>query len=264
MNAPGTEMLSPGDEPALNPRAWLTRETDQFQMAPEVSLAEQVAARIEALARKHVAGERLGSKDELRERVGVSVGTLNEALRIAQARGVVTLRRGPGGGIFSAQATPLVRLGAEILGIEEGENTVQDALRMRNALDPLALSDAVEYVTARDISELRELLGELQRSLREGDVDSFIRDHWKFQMRVTSISPNALLRTVFQGLIDILEEHTVALAPPTSETAKGVTMQFRLHERMIEALESRDRDEVFQVMNDYIASQGSEADPVSL
>lgn len=248
--------LAPGDDPALNRRAWLSHRTKQYQVVPETNLAEQVAAQIEAMARDEEPGARLGSKDELRELVGVSVGTLNEALRIAQARGAVTLRRGPGGGIFSAHTTSLMRLGAQIVGMETSAHTVRDALRMRNALDPLAISDAVEHVRPFDIQDLRRLLNEMRRSLDEGDVDGFIRGHWNFQSRVTSISPNPLLRTVFVGLIEFLDEHAVAVMPLGRESRDGVRMQLRLHERMIAALEARDKEAAFGVMRDYVASQG--------
>ncbi|MBL5973628.1 MAG: FadR family transcriptional regulator [Candidatus Leucobacter sulfamidivorax] len=249
--------LDPGDEPALSRRAWLShRKASQYQVSPETSLAEQVAAQIEAMAREEEPGARLGSKDELRELVGVSVGTLNEALRIAQARGAVTLRRGPGGGIFSAHTTSLMRLGAQIVGMETSTHTLRDALRMRNALDPLALSDAVEHVSRFDIDDLRGILEGMQRAAESGDVDGFIRGHWNFQSRVTSISPNALLRTVFVGLIEFLDEHAVAVMPLGRDGQEGLRLQLDLHERMIAALEARDREAAFGVMRDYVASQG--------
>ncbi|HEY3718019.1 MAG TPA: FCD domain-containing protein [Jatrophihabitantaceae bacterium] len=47
-------------------------------------------------------GSRLGSKDDLRVRCGVSVGTFDEAVRLVQARGLVAMRPGPGGGLFQA------------------------------------------------------------------------------------------------------------------------------------------------------------------
>lgn len=250
--------LDPGDEPALDRRAWLSHRTKaaRFHVAPETSLAEQVAAQIEAMARGEEPGARLGSKDELRGLVGVSVGTLNEALRIAQAHGAVTLRRGPGGGIFSAHTTSLMRLGAQIVGMETSAHTVRDALRMRNALDPLAISDAVEHVRPFDIEDLRGILNGMRNALDEGNIDGFIRGHWNFQSRVTSISPNPLLRTVFVGLIEFLDEHAVAVMPLGRDGEEGVRTQLRLHERMIAALAARDRDAAFGVMRDYVASQG--------
>lgn len=252
--------LVPGEDPSLNRNVWLPARKSDYQVLPEASLAEQVATQIERMARDEEPGSRLGSKDELRELVGVSVGTLNEALRIAQARGTVTLRRGPGGGIFSAQTTSLMRLGAQIVGLETDAHTVRDALRMRNALDHLALADAVENVGPEDIRELREMILRMREQIARGEIDSFIKWHWDFQVRVTNISPNQLLRTVFNGLVDILNEYAVAVFPHNSDGEIDPDRQLEMHERMVAALEAKDRDAVFGVMSVYIASQGGSAE----
>ena len=54
-------------------------------------------------------GDRIATKDELRERFGVAVATINEAVRLLETRGVIEARPGPGGGIFVARAVRRVR-----------------------------------------------------------------------------------------------------------------------------------------------------------
>lgn len=63
--------------------------------------AERVAEQVSQLIESVTPGSRLGAKEELRRLCEVSVGTCNEALRLLQARGLVTVRPGPGGGLFS-------------------------------------------------------------------------------------------------------------------------------------------------------------------
>ncbi len=63
-------------------------------------------------------GDRLGSKEELRQLCGVSVGTFNEAIRLLQARGLVSIRPGPGGGLFATEQSPMVRLGNSVLALD--------------------------------------------------------------------------------------------------------------------------------------------------
>jgi len=243
------------DEPSLSRRAWLPGPPAASQSPTEMSLAEHVANQIERLAADREPGARLGSKDELREFAGVSVGTINEALRIAQARGAITMRRGPGGGIFAAPTSSLMRMGALMLGMETDERTIADALRMRNALDPLALTDAVANATDEDVAELRAMTVEMRDALERGDVDGYVRRHWAFQARVTSISPNPLLRTVFISLLGILDEQTVAVFPAGADLAEEIEIRVDIHERMVLALERRDLAAAFEVMRDYIASQ---------
>src|SRR2546428_13996659 len=82
-----------------------------------VTRAERAAQRIAERARGATPGARLGTKTELREWCGVSVGTVNEALRLLQSRGVVAVRPGPRGGVFGGRNTPVGRPGQFGLGL---------------------------------------------------------------------------------------------------------------------------------------------------
>ncbi|WP_426997964.1 FadR/GntR family transcriptional regulator [Pseudarthrobacter sp. N5] len=222
---------------------------DAGRVAP-ANRAEMAANLIAELAAEARSDGRLGSKDEVRLRCSVSVGTFNEALKIAQARGVVTLRRGPGGGIFAARQTPLVRLGNQMLVMDDSEHIVADALRMRNVLDPLVIEDALMYSSAADILAMREEVKAMKQAMADGDVPAFLHGNWRFQARVASISPNSMLRTVFLGLLEILERHAVTLRAPEDRPVPGLLEErFELYQRMADAMESRDRDAAMQIMN---------------
>ena len=67
-----------------------------------VSRAEALAREIEEEVSAGVlnTGDRLGTKDDLRQRFNVAVATVNEAVRLLDNRGLVEARPGPGGGVF--------------------------------------------------------------------------------------------------------------------------------------------------------------------
>ncbi len=113
------------------------------KIAASGNRSEQAAERIATLATGLDPGARLGTKEELRTLCGVSVGTFNETLRLLQARGVVTVRPGPGGGLFAATPSPMVRLGNSVLALDSQQTDVADAVRVRDALDPLLVQDAL-------------------------------------------------------------------------------------------------------------------------
>lgn len=230
---------------------WSSRPAqDEAGRVAPLNRAEMAANVIAELAANARSDGRLGSKDEVRQLCSVSVGTFNEALKIAQARGVVTLRRGPGGGIFAAQQTPLVRLGNQMLAMDDSEHIVADALRMRNVLDPLVIEDALMYSSAADILVMRDEVKAMKQAMADGDVPAFLHGNWRFQARVASISPNLMLRTVFLGLLEILERHAVTLRAPGDEPLPGLLEgRFELYERMADAMERRDRDTAMQIMH---------------
>lgn len=76
--------------------------------ASEVT-AEQIVQEI--VTHGYRVGDRMPAESEMLERTGVSRETLREALRILEAQGILTIRRGPGGGPFinSLNASYLAR-----------------------------------------------------------------------------------------------------------------------------------------------------------
>ena len=214
--------------------------------------AEMAANVIAHLAANADADERLGSKDQIRERCAVSVGTFNEALKLAQMRGIVSLRRGPGGGIFAAKQTPLGRLGNKILKMEGSDNLVADIQRMRNALDPLIIEDALMYSSAADIADLRGNIENMRQSISDKNMPGFVRQNWAFQIRIANICPNTMLRSVSLSLLEILEQHAVNLPLPSDERGKEMLRRrFRHYEEMADALESRDREGALRVLHEH-------------
>jgi DNA-binding FadR family transcriptional regulator len=213
------------------------------------SVALDVVAGLIELSDSAEDGTRLGQKDSLRRHFDVSVGAFNEALKVAQDRGVIQVRRGPGGGIFSAKQTAMGRLAGELMTLDAEDASIADIWRMRNSLDPLMISDAIDHATMADIQELRQNVARQDACILAGDVAEFIRLGMDYQRVLLAVSPNTMLRPVFGTLLDILEREAV----PVSTAGGGVTpegMKARLEffVRMTDALESRNREEAFSVM----------------
>src|SRR6202012_6001091 len=99
------------DEPAWRRGDWERATAGRADGGTRQTRTELAAARLGAIAAAAVPGDRLGSKDELRGQCGVSVGTFNEAIRLLQARKLVTGRPGAGGGACAGAARPLGRRG---------------------------------------------------------------------------------------------------------------------------------------------------------
>ena len=74
-------------------------------MSSRLSRAEELARGIEDDIAAGVlsTGDRLGTKDDLRQRFNVAVATLNEAIKLLESRGLVEARSGPGGGVFVSE-----------------------------------------------------------------------------------------------------------------------------------------------------------------
>ena len=231
------------DAPALRPQDWRGPAAAATRPGPRLSRGESAASQLIALAEAAVAGDRLGSKEELRARCEVSVGTFNEAVRIAQSRGVVSVRPGPGGGVFVAEQSPMVRLGNSVLALDGDPTSVAEAVRIRDALDALLIEDALWHASPADIAEMREILAVMASAAGRQDGIGFVRANWDLHARIAAVSPHAMLRSLYVNLLDKIESHTLAVLP----YGEGPFLEYMaerhvLHASIIDAIENHDRD----------------------
>ncbi|RLU99454.1 GntR family transcriptional regulator [Streptomyces griseocarneus] len=198
------------------------------------SRAEVAAEYVAALVARKNPGEHLGTKEELRAACGVSVGTFNETLRLLQSRGLVTVRPGPGGGLFAAEQSPMRRLGHSVLALDTHQPDdvrAEEARRIRDALGPLLVEDALWHASPADIADLRRELADLGRAAEASDPTAFAEADHRLRTRLAAVSPNALLRSLYGTLLPLA-------GPDAPDTLQD---RYARHAALIDALESRDR-----------------------
>ncbi|MGW7544185.1 FadR/GntR family transcriptional regulator [Streptomyces sp. NPDC054770] len=218
--------------------------------------AERAAERVTQLVEGVAAGTRLGTKEELRTLCQVSVGTFNEALRLLQARGLVTVKPGPGGGLFSSEQSPMVRLGNSVLALDAQASSVADAIRIRDALDPLLIEDALWHGSPADIAGLHQHVTEMKDAVDGTDPVAFVHANWRLHAAIASISPNTLLGSLYTHLLDLIESHTLSVLP-TGDQPLGeyIAQRYALHRSLVDALERRDREEALRLIHEHHTSQ---------
>lgn len=236
-------------------------------MLQTATYAQVAAENLERLSRESAPGVRMGSKDDLRRKLGVSHGVLNEALRLVQVRGLVDVRRGPAGGVFSAEPTPTVRLGNSVLALDDAAASVSDAVRLREALDPLVIEDAAANAVATDIDMMQAALSLMRQAMADDDDEAFFRANLKLHARIGEVTPNLMLRSFYLGLLDIISSHTVQISPRERERSSDYfSARYELHVELVEAVASRNQAWVRDVARRHAATtfaeRGSDADGV--
>lgn len=230
-------------------------------------LAHVAAERIAAMVQKYTPHARLGTKNELRNAIGVSVGTFNEALRLLQSRGLVSVRSGPGGGIFVANQSPIVRLGHSVLALDADETSVADAVRIRNALDPLLVADAVRHSSASDIHSMRKPLHIMAAAVDQMDATAFTRANWSLHAKIAEVSPSAILRSFYSSLLEIIESHTMFVLPATEPLSDYLRERYELHAALVDAIEARAADKadaLIHAHNTSVPESEEDAAPFTL
>jgi GntR family transcriptional regulator, transcriptional repressor for pyruvate dehydrogenase complex len=182
----------------------------------------------------------IGTKTDLQRALGVSPGTLDQALRVLQARGQVQLRPGPGGGIFASEPSAALRLNHLVLDLKNEAVKVADSLAVRAALEPLIMTEACLYRGKNDCKELAALGKRLAESVNS--AHAYLSCNWAFHRRVAQISPNPVLRTMYIALLDFAEERLRDVHPAENEGRISDT-DVGVHDRMLAAIIEGDLEE---------------------
>lgn len=223
---------------------------------PGKSRREHAADVIGQLAHKATPGSRLGTKRELQEFCGVSKGTFNEAIQLLQARGIVSLRSGPGGGLFASRPNPIARLGNSILALDAAQADVSGAVRIRDALDPLLIEDALEHSSAADITRLRGALSDMQSAIDADSPTDFVRANWRLHADIARISPDEVLRELYLSLLELIESHTLAVEEgPGQSLPDYMSARHQLHVDLVDALDRRDRRSALRLIAEHTTTE---------
>ncbi|MFC9356030.1 FCD domain-containing protein [Rhodococcus sp. NPDC057014] len=203
------------------------------------SRAEAVAQKLtERILSKQVEpGHRLGTKAELRTEYGVAGGTLNEAIRLLETRGLVYAKPGPRGGIFVASPPAHIRLSHLVLELGNEAMSVADKLEIRNALEVPVAVHAAHAASDEDVSQLRNQVEAMGRC---GDAPAeYFRLNWDLHEAIAQLGSNHLLRTLYLSLLDGARDAVRDVVPDDQFRATWKT-NWQLHVDLVEAIASRD------------------------
>lgn len=203
--------------------------------ASQLSRAEAVARTVETeiSAGRYAAGDSLGTKDELKRRFGVAVATINEAIKLLGARGMVEARPGPGGGVFVTRVTAR-RRGPMMMDFEWAEATMADYHEVRDVLEPVVLRHAAEHHTEDDVADLQSIVDRMSSEL--GEPALYLSHNTSFHRRLAAISPNVPMRSLYVTVLDFFEQSV----DPAQLPERLHVHNIEVHQELVDALASGD------------------------
>ncbi|MHC6592294.1 FadR/GntR family transcriptional regulator [Arthrobacter sp. C152] len=204
-------------------------------------LADEVTAKLREMVHsgEWPLNQRIPSEPELMARLGVSRGTLREAVKALAHGGMLEVRRGDG---------TYVRATSEMSGAARRmyqDHTEQHILEVRLGLDTQAARLAARHATDDDVAALRGLLAVRDQAWNMGDFEAWAGADWGFHVRVAQASANPLLHELYASFGAVF--HQDLLAQHARPGFNGLPREG--HEALLEAIQRRDEEAAVATVN---------------
>jgi DNA-binding FadR family transcriptional regulator len=175
-----------------------------FQAAKQTKVFQDVVEQIQEaiLDGQLTAGQTLPAERELKETFNISRGTLREALRVLEQKGLIEIKLGVGGGsVVKAVDTDQI---SESLGllIRSQKVSLNHLAQFREDVEGIVAAHAAENHVADDIQTLKGLLVNAHDCVKKGKAqrNAFIDIDKQIHMAMARITGNPVYITVLHSI----------------------------------------------------------------
>jgi|YelNatPaOPRAMG01_1025707.scaffolds.fasta_scaffold00073_32 DNA-binding FadR family transcriptional regulator len=178
-------------------------------------------------------GDKLPSERDLAKALQVSRPLLREALRIMESLNLIEVISGKGIFIKNPFSQDLSYI---VLHLGQEKEKVLEVLKVRKALEKLALEEAIKNVSNEELKNIERFLNTLEEALRRGE--NGLKENWEFHRAIYLASRNKFL-------YDFLEEtkdfHLYWENPEENPLFAEKTFSF--HRELFECIKRKDIEE---------------------
>ena len=212
-----------------------------FQEAKRKRVFEDVVEQIqEAILQGKIGiGEKLPAERELQTLFKTSRGTLREALRVLEQRGLLEIKRGVSGGAVVRKVPLGVMSESFILLVRSQRVPIKHLIEFRRDIEGRVAALAAERASAEDIERLKSLLEEASQHLAGNEVEweAFLRLDKQLHLEFANISGNPLYISIFQAIHENIARYYETYLPKIEEHHKE---EYKNLCEIVQAIEERD------------------------
>ncbi len=222
----------------------------RFERIHQVRAHEYVAEQI----RRHIAlrlikpGDALPAERELSGMFGVGRPTIQHALRLLEAAGLVEARRGRHGGTFITHPDEDSHAADDlIVRVMRQRKELEDLLVYRRLVEPAMARVAAGTRRSADLAAMRRAIKGMASATTEPD---YMRHDTDFHLAVAHATRNALLTRAIEEIRMRLND-AMTLLPESEAWHLRISSE---HEELLEAIERGDAEGAEAVMQEHVAN----------
>lgn len=140
--------------------------------------------------------DQLPPEMELKEMFGTGRGTVREALRVLEEKGLIVIKAGASGGAFVQEVNP-AKLTQHLDLLVQAQRISADHIQeFREAVEPLAASQAARRADSTGLGHLVEVYRKAESALLSGDAKGFLKGDVAVHVTIAELTGNPLLAAV--------------------------------------------------------------------
>lgn len=193
-------------------------------------------------------GEKLPPEREIAERLNVSRNSVREAIRIMDMTGVISSQQGSGNYITCEFQKSLAETMTMMFAMDQ--INYRQISQIRQALECLALSLAIEHASEEQIKAMEALVKELDKSM--DDEKNAMLDK-KIHFTLAQASGNILVLDFLEACSGVIDAFIHDMREEILRTEERKNLLNEYHKKLVEALKEKDEKKGIDALEHHFA-----------
>jgi GntR family transcriptional repressor for pyruvate dehydrogenase complex len=180
-------------------------------------------------------GQKLPTEKEWCENLSVGRGTVREAFRILEARGLVEIKPGRGAFLVSKK-----ELGQEELAewFLKNEVELKDYIEVRSAVEPLCARLIARRASDSELEQLERVHQRFIRAVEEEDIAGMAKYDERFHKHIVECSRNKMLIFICKKIDECIRDFRLK----TFQVPQNARNAIKAHQDIVDAIKARDEE----------------------
>ncbi len=222
-----------------------------FKKAKQSRVFQDVVDQIQdaILSGKLKPGSKLPAERELKDMFNTSRGTLREALRVLEQKGLIEIKLGVAGGAIIKQMDAEPIMESLALLIRSGDISLDHLAEFRIKIEGSIMELASQRATPEDIQKMEQLYKEAETYFKKDDWENFLKTDEAMHSFIGTMSGNPMFQFLQKSIHDNIHNYYDYYLPMNHERTKENLKDF---EKIITAVKIQDHKTAAAIIMDHV------------